>query len=122
MLKAFIFFLRDYLGERGERYNAAQDSNRDVNFCDLAVEIACCQTLAQHLRGLKKSWALAYSDGSKGGRPPFDPVLMFKILDAIWVAAPRQRNTNTEKADLRAGRIPEDWQDCPKRIATRAGH
>ncbi|MBS1078837.1 IS5/IS1182 family transposase, partial [Gluconobacter kondonii] len=22
--------------------------------------------------------ALAYSDGSKGGRPPFDPVLMFK--------------------------------------------
>ncbi len=22
---------------------------------------------------------LAYSDGSKGGRPPFDPVLMFKI-------------------------------------------
>ncbi|GEK93672.1 hypothetical protein GWA01_14420 [Gluconobacter wancherniae NBRC 103581] len=25
------------------------------------------------------SW-LAYSDGSKGRRPPFDPVLMFKIL------------------------------------------
>ncbi|MFP2872157.1 transposase, partial [Acetobacter tropicalis] len=24
--------------------------------------------------------ALAYSGGSKGGRPPFDPVLMFKIL------------------------------------------
>ncbi|ARW11975.1 hypothetical protein NBRC3299_2604 [Acetobacter pasteurianus NBRC 3299] len=24
--------------------------------------------------------ALVYSDGSKGGRPPFDPVLMFKIL------------------------------------------
>ncbi|MFT8913202.1 transposase [Zymomonas mobilis] len=24
--------------------------------------------------------ALAYSDGSKGGRPPFDPVLIFKIL------------------------------------------
>lgn len=24
--------------------------------------------------------ALAYSDGAKGGRPPFDPVLMFKIL------------------------------------------
>jgi len=24
--------------------------------------------------------ALAYSDGSKGGRPPFDPVFMFKIL------------------------------------------
>lgn len=26
---------------------------------------------------LKKT--LAYSDGSKGGRPPFDPVLMFKF-------------------------------------------
>ena len=24
--------------------------------------------------------ALNYSDGAKGGRPPFDPVMMFKIL------------------------------------------
>src|SRR4051794_14147307 len=24
--------------------------------------------------------ALAYSDGSKGGRPPFDPVMIFKLL------------------------------------------
>ena len=24
--------------------------------------------------------ALVYADSSKGGRPPFDPVLMFKIL------------------------------------------
>jgi transposase, IS5 family len=24
--------------------------------------------------------ALGYSDGSEGGRPPFDPVMMFKIL------------------------------------------
>ena len=24
--------------------------------------------------------ALSYSDGAKGGRPPFDPVMMFKIL------------------------------------------
>ena len=24
--------------------------------------------------------ALAYSDGAQGGRPPFDPVMMFKIL------------------------------------------
>ena len=49
--------------------------------------------------------ALAYSDGSKGGHPPFDPVLMFKILviqtlNATLVAAPKQRNTNGEKADL----------------------
>ncbi|GFE98187.1 hypothetical protein DmGdi_32600 [Gluconobacter sp. Gdi] len=25
--------------------------------------------------------ALVYSDGSKGGRPPFDPVLVFKVLE-----------------------------------------
>jgi transposase, IS5 family len=24
--------------------------------------------------------ALAYADGSKGGRPPLDPVMMFKVL------------------------------------------
>ena len=24
--------------------------------------------------------ALNYSDGARGGRPPFDPVMMFKIL------------------------------------------
>ena len=131
--------------------------------------------------------ALSYSDGRKGGRPPFDPVLMFKILviqtlnnlsderteylindrlsfmcflglglsdrvpdaktvwlfrerliqagaidvlfnrfdatlrnagylpmsgqilDATLVAALKQRNTNAEKADMREGRIPQDW-------------
>lgn len=26
--------------------------------------------------------ALAYSDGSQGGRPPFAPVMMFKVL--VW--------------------------------------
>jgi hypothetical protein len=25
-------------------------------------------------------WSLGYGDGSKGGRPPFDPVSMFKAL------------------------------------------
>jgi len=144
--------------------------------------------------------ALAYSDGSKGGRPPFDPVLMFKILviqtlnnlsdewaeylingrssfmrflglrlsdrvpdtktvwlfrerltragaieilfsrfdailrnagylrmpgqilDVTLVAAPKQRNTNAEKADLRAGRIPEDWQDNPSKLSRKDRH
>ncbi len=138
--------------------------------------------------------ALAYSDGSKGGRPPLDPVLMFKvlviqtintlsderteylindrlsfmrflglglsdrvpdaktiwlfrerltkagaittlfdrfdamlrgagyiamsgqILDASLVAAPRQRNTSSEKADIKAGRIPEHWKDRPAKL------
>ncbi|GBR56260.1 hypothetical protein GCM10007872_21270 [Gluconobacter sphaericus NBRC 12467] len=66
---------------------------------------------------LKK--ALAYSTGSKGGRPPFDPVLVFKILDATLVATPKQRNTNTEKADLRAGRILAG--QARKKIIMRAG-
>ncbi|MBF0853767.1 transposase [Gluconobacter wancherniae] len=143
---------------------------------------------------------LAYSDGSKGGRPLFDPVLILKILviqtlnnlsderteylindrlsfmrflglglsdrvpdaKAVWlfrerltqagvierlfnrfdttlrnagylpmsgqildatvVAAPKQRNTNTEEADLRAGRIPEGWQDKPSRLSHKDRH
>lgn len=32
-----------------------------------------------------------------------------QILDATLVGAPKQRNTNEEKAYLREGRIPKDW-------------
>ena len=138
--------------------------------------------------------ALAYADGRRGGRPPIDPVLMFKILviqtintlsderaeylindrlsfmrflglglsarvpdaktiwlfrerltkagaiatlfdrldamlrgagyiamsgqilDATLVAAPRQRNTAAEKAEIKAGRIPEHWKDKPAKL------
>ena len=138
--------------------------------------------------------ALAYADGAKGGRPPFDPVMMFKILviqaqndlsderaeflvndrlsfmrflglslgdrvpdattiwlfrerlvkagairrlfdrfdralrdagyiamagqivDASLVAAPKQRNTEEEKADIKAGRIPGAWQKKPAKL------
>jgi transposase, IS5 family len=138
--------------------------------------------------------ALAYGDGAKGGRPPFDPTMMFKILvvqaqnnlsddraeflindrlsfmrflglgladkvpdaktiwafrerltragaiealftrfdrtireagyipmagqivDASLVSTPKQRNTEAEKADIKAGRIPEDWQDKPAKF------
>lgn len=66
--------------------------------------------------------ALAYADGSRDGRPPFDPVLMFKILDATLVAVPKQRNTNAEKADLRAGEIPQDWQDKPAKLSHKDRH
>ncbi|MCG4258487.1 IS5 family transposase [Acetobacter senegalensis] len=127
--------------------------------------------------------APAYSDGIKGGRPPFDAVLMFKILviqtlnnlsderteylindrlsfmrflglrlsdrvpdaktvwlfrehltqagaidglfnrfDATLVAASKQRNTNAEKADLQAGRIPQDWQDKPAKLFHKDRH
>ena len=138
--------------------------------------------------------ALAYSDGAKGGRPPFDPVMMFKVLviqtantlsderteylindrlsfmrflglglsdrvpdartiwlfrekltragaigplfdrfdavlraagyiamsgqivDATLVQAPRQRNTQAEKEDIKAGRVPEDWTRKPAKL------
>jgi IS5 family transposase len=137
--------------------------------------------------------ALKRSDGAKGGRPPYDPVLMFKILvlqalyslsddqaefliqdrlsfmrflglglsekvpdaktiwlfrehlaqgavenlfarfdkhltkagylamggqivDATIVSAPKQRNSDGEKADIKAGRIPEAWKDKPAKL------
>lgn len=138
--------------------------------------------------------ALSYWDGSHGGHPPFDPVMMFKVLviqaannlsderteflisdrlsfmrflglglsdrvpdartiwlfrekltkagaiqplfdrfdatlraagylamggqivDASLIAAPKQRNTQDEKKDLKEGRIPEDWKARPARL------
>ncbi|MFU0508049.1 transposase, partial [Pseudaminobacter sp. NGMCC 1.201702] len=138
--------------------------------------------------------ALKRSDGAKGGRPPYDAVLMFKIMvlqalyslsddqaefqiqdrlsfmrflglglgdrvpdaktiwlfrehltqaravenlfarfdkhltragylamggqivDATIVAAPKQRNTDAEKADIKAGKIPEEWKDKPAKL------
>jgi len=141
--------------------------------------------------------ALRRSDRSKGGRPPYDPVLMFKILvlqalynlsddqtefqirdrlsfmrflglglsdkvpdaktiwlfrellvqagameklfarfeaalrdkgnfamggqivDATIVEAPRQRNSDGEKAALKEGKIPEDWQANPAKLAQK---
>jgi len=141
--------------------------------------------------------ALKRSDGAKGGRPAYDPVLMFKILvlqtlymlsddatefqirdrlsfmrflglglehtvpdaktiwlfreqltkagaiaplfaefdawlkrrgflamsgqivDASIIAAPRQRNTEDEKAALKEGRIPPDWAAKPAKLAQK---
>ena len=138
--------------------------------------------------------ALSYSDGAKGGRPPYDAVLMFKVLviqahnhlsderteflindrlsfmrflglsfgdrvpdattiwlfrekltkagaiealfarfdatvraagyipmsgqivDASLIAAPRQRTTEAEKIDIKAGRIPQEWQERPAKL------
>ena len=150
--------------------------------------------------------ALGYGDGARGGRPPFDPVMMFKILviqaqnnlsderaeflindrlsfmrflglgltdkvpdaktiwafrerltragaidalfarfdrairgeqanatgpsepangyiamsgqivDASLVSAPRQRNSEAEKAEIKAGRVPPGWQDKPAKL------
>ena len=138
--------------------------------------------------------ALKRSDGAKGGRPPYDAVLMFKVMvlqalyslsddqaefqiqdrlsfmrflglglgdkvpdaktiwlfrehlsqaravenlfarfdkhltkagylamggqivDATIVAAPKQRNSDGEKADIKAGKVPEEWKDKPAKL------
>ncbi len=42
-----------------------------------------------------------------------------QIVDAIVVAAPKQRNTDGEKAEIKAGRIPEDWKAKPAKLAQK---
>jgi IS5 family transposase len=42
-----------------------------------------------------------------------------QIIDASIVAAPKQRNTDEEKRDIKAGRIPEAWQDKPAKLAQK---
>ena len=79
---------------------------------------------SKHFPGLwiLKCSTLAYSTGNKGGRPPFDPVLMFRTLDVTLMAAPKQCKTNAEKADLRAGRIPADWQGKSAKLSHKDRH
>ena len=42
-----------------------------------------------------------------------------QIVDASIVAAPKQRNTDGEKTEIRAGRIPEGWKDKPAKLAQK---
>jgi IS5 family transposase len=39
-----------------------------------------------------------------------------QIVDATIVAAPKQRNTDAEKADIKAGTIPDEWKDKPAKL------
>jgi len=39
-----------------------------------------------------------------------------QIVDATLVAAPRQRNTSAEKAEIKAGRIPAEWRARPAKL------
>jgi hypothetical protein len=39
-----------------------------------------------------------------------------QIIDATVVPAPKQRNTEAEKAAIKEGRIPEEWQARPAKI------
>ena len=40
-----------------------------------------------------------------------------QIVDATVVAASKQRNTEVEKADLKAGRVPDAWKAQPAKFA-----
>jgi IS5 family transposase len=40
-----------------------------------------------------------------------------QIVDASLIAAPKQRNTEDEKAAIKDGRIPEDWKAKPAKLA-----
>ena len=39
-----------------------------------------------------------------------------QIIDATIVAAPKQRNTEAEKREIKAGRIPEEWRRKPAKL------
>jgi IS5 family transposase len=39
-----------------------------------------------------------------------------QIVDATIIAAPRQRNTDEEKADLKTGKIPDAWTNKPAKL------
>jgi len=42
-----------------------------------------------------------------------------QIVDATIVSAPKQRNTDGEKADIKAGKVPEGWKDKPGKLAQK---
>lgn len=42
-----------------------------------------------------------------------------QIIDASIVAAPKQRNTDAEKREVKAGRIPATWSDKPAKLAQK---
>ena len=39
-----------------------------------------------------------------------------QIVDATIVAAPKQRNTDGEKADIKEGKIPQAWKNKPAKL------
>ena len=41
-----------------------------------------------------------------------------QIIDASIVAAPKQRNTEGEKRDIKEGRVPPEWAKRPAKLGT----
>jgi len=72
-------------------------------------------------------------DLSKGGRPPFNRLILFKILDAAGVFAnegkmadasfvkvPRQRNIREENKHIKeTGTVPHEWKVKPHKLAQK---
>ena len=42
-----------------------------------------------------------------------------QIVDATLVPVPKQRNTREENAEIKAGRLPEGWDETPDRLCQR---
>lgn len=42
-----------------------------------------------------------------------------QIVDATIVAAPKQRNSDGEKAEIKAGEVPAAWQNKPAKLAQK---
>jgi IS5 family transposase len=42
-----------------------------------------------------------------------------QIVDATIISAPKQHNTDEEKATIKAGQVPQDWQDKPAKLAQK---
>lgn len=45
-----------------------------------------------------------------------------QIVDATLVVAPRQRNSDSKKTEIMAGRVPKGWQDKPDKLRQKDGH
>lgn len=39
-----------------------------------------------------------------------------QIVNAIIVAAPKQRNTDAEKTDIKAGKVPDEWKNKAAKV------
>jgi hypothetical protein len=39
-----------------------------------------------------------------------------QIVDATLIPVPKQRNTREENAEIKAGRLPDGWDDNPDRL------
>ncbi|MEM9486685.1 MAG: IS5 family transposase [Cyanobacteria bacterium P01_F01_bin.116] len=42
-----------------------------------------------------------------------------QIVDATLVPVPKQRNSRKENATIKAGKVPEDWQDKPHKLSQK---